>query len=817
MDRLLVLSLLLLGATVVTSRTPLVPFGGSLLLLFVLLLWRSKRRSSARSLHTIFFAASVVLGVGSLARVHGARAQSSLDHFARVRSGIPRANAICFGAGSIHAPATLKHGRYVLRVYIERPTCDEVPLGDPITLELSLSEDLYRENPFFWGDQVSVMGQVSPVEIMDNPELTWREPFLAARGVHARGSLLWMDRRAEGTSPPQALLSHFFLRPVDHFRLRARDLLERTLPGNDARIARALVLGENDLQREDERAFRLSGLSHLLAVSGMHLVLVVGVFERLLRGLSIVFIFTPGLLLRRDRLVLPVLLLFVWAYCFFAGASGSAVRASWMYTFVAITRAHFVRLGAPKALALSILAMLFLEPLVLHDPSFALSVSATLGLVVFRAKGAMRLFAPPAALFDRWTQSGTANAIRESLRTSLATAVCTAPLLLTYGNGVAVFGVVANVVAIPMGEACALPISLLLVLVSLVTPLQSWIGSSLANALVGSLALLRKIAGTAALFPLLSTASMTATLRNVGMGESTSALRLSVLDVGQGDSLLLELPDGTAALVDGGGLMGTTFDVGETIVGPVLRARGIETLRLVVLSHPHPDHFLGLQHVVNSFTIGSFWAPDVEVPRRIEKLGTSSHPHDPVHDAAPVQPASYQDFSNMLRAQNIAVEVPPCHSPRWIGGAIWTVLAPCPKPDNEENANNHSLVIRIAWGKTCFLLTGDAEREEEARTLTTMRLSGADDLHCDVLKVGHHGSRTSTTPAWLAAVSPSIAAISAGRHNRFGHPHPTTLETLRGGGVRVLQTNVQGQIRIVSDGLNITVEDPPARKFWGAR
>jgi competence protein ComEC len=138
-----------------------------------------------------------------------------------------------------------------------------------------------------------------------------------------------------------------------------------------------------------------------------------------------------------------------------------------------------------------------------------------------------------------------------------------------------------------------------------------------------------------------------------------------------------------------------------------------------------------------------------------------------------------------------------------MGGAVVEVLAPCPSPHDDRGANDNSLVVRIGYGRRHFLFVGDAEGEEE-RDLMAL---GAGRLRADVLKVGHHGSRTSSSPAFLAAVSPEVAVVSSGVRNRFGHPHPTTLASLAAAGVRVLRTDRSGAVVATTDGDALDVRE----------
>jgi competence protein ComEC len=397
-------------------------------------------------------------------------------------------------------------------------------------------------------------------------------------------------------------------------------------------------------------------------------------------------------------------------------------------------------------------------------------------------------------------------------------------LLLILSPELTVAGMLANVVAGPIGELAALPLCLVHAIAS---PLP-WLERGLALSGSGALILLGKLAHLSAAcrplsFPLppptavhvlvlivgtvawvvlsnsrviaahgwqrvlglwLAVCGASLTIVEVGAvhaAEPKGILRITVVDVGQGDALLVDLPDGKLMLIDGGGALGDGPDPGRLILLPVLRARRRSRIDILVLTHPHPDHYGGLLALLPTIEVGEFWDGG-GVPQAGETSAL-----DPV-----------ATLRRTLREKRVPCIEPKdlCGRTQWFGTARVDILSPCLPLVPIDSANDASIVLRIGYGERIALLPGDAEQATEAHLIDQY---GA-WLHADLLKAGHHGSRTSSTTAFLKAVRPTSVAVSVGFRNRFGHPNPSMLERLSEASIEPIRTDTLGAIEWSTDG-----------------
>lgn len=567
----------------------------------------------------------------------------------------------------------------------------------------------------------------------------------------------------------------------------------------------ALALGEGAaLPRDLRAAFDATGASHLLAVSGLHLGIVTALIFLLLRWL---LARSDWLLLRSDvpRMAALLSIPAAWAYALLTGGAVSTLRAATMATAILTARALGRRGDAVSGLGLAALALLIQSPSALLSPSFQLSFAATAGVIGFTP-----LLTAPFKL----GRLGTA--VVALLAASVAASLATAPIVAWHFHRAAPLGPLANLLLVPPVALIVLPLS---VAVALLAPWPAIAGplAAVAVDLAGWLAVgARAVAdiplGSGPLPPpnafeivmwYLAVALAWAAARRVRRAPGLLAvcmlvifadaawhltapsrsqiLELDFLDVGQGDATLLRLPGGGTVLVDAGGARPGAPDPGELAVSPALLSLRVRALDLLVITHPHRDHCGGVRAVLATFPVGEIWTSgepggDPECAAAID---------DAVSAGVPVRPV----------AAGYAADLG--------GGCRADVLHPVAPDDDDLGVNDRSLVVRVDCGSGMrALLAGDLEAEGERRMASR---AGA-RAGAEVLKVPHHGSKTSSTQALIDAVRPEVAVVSVGRRNRFGQPSAKVVKRYVAAGADLRRTDLEGSVS-----LTLSRRLPPGR------
>jgi competence protein ComEC len=604
-------------------------------------------------------------------------------------------------------------------------------------------------------------------------------------------------------------------------RRALRSAIDRAVPGEPGAFLKTAVLGDRrGVAPEIEEGFRAAGATHVLSVSGLHLAAVAALFFLLVRGAAAR---VPGLALTVDPRAIAAAASLP-AIALFTLLTGEAVATERSALMLALGMGALLvgRAASPgPTIAGAALILLIARPLQIFDVSLQLSVSSVAGIAL-----CARRLGPEAAVAggEALPQRGWRWLWRFGAATLAATAA-TAPLCAHAFGEVAPMAPLGNLALVPLVEMVVVPVGLAGAAAgALWAPLGRWplalaaaaarLTLAIANGFrmyapvwvcrapnpfetflltaAGALALLAMSAPARGGRPRLATAALVCALVAASSlagrelrRRFTNTLTVTFLDVGQGDAAVVEAPGGAVMLIDGGGTRDGQFDTGARIVEPFLRARGIGRLDVVALSHPHPDHLNGLVRILQRFQVGAFWS-------------SGDDGRNP----------EYRRLVELARARGVPT---PEVTPRALGGARLEPLGPF--LDGRIGAppgltvNDASLVVRVAFGGRSVLFPGDLEADGEGELCGRRALGQT--VASDVLKVPHHGSRTSSSDELLDAVTPGLAVISLGWRNQFHFPASEVLSRYAAHGARTLRTDRDGAVTVTiarSGALAVTCE-----------
>jgi competence protein ComEC len=618
------------------------------------------------------------------------------------------------------------------------------------------------------GDRVAVWASLRPL-----PGVRSAREGLAAAGT-CKSARLLERRDGSGAGPAR--------RAAARAREAARRLIVRSmLPGTERGLVLAMALGDrSEIDEATAEAFRASGTYHVLALSGAQVALVALLIVAVLRRAG------AGPWAQATLTAAAISL-----YALLVGGDVPVVRAAVMASAVLVGRALELDADASNLLGLAALVLLALRPAAAADVGFQLSFGATLGIL---------------ALAGPLTRGVPRLPLRADLAVaaSVAAQCALGPVLTARFHRLAPAAVLLNLAAVPLSSAVLLAGLAVLVLAPLgpvparmagdvawiaaralrasgdLGPLGPWLdlrvpGPSFAAvalyaAGLGLLYRERRRAGLA----LLAACQLTL----AAGGESSPVdgrLHLAVIDVGQGDGLLLLSPSGRAILVDAGGSRDPRFDPGERRVAPELWRRGVRRIDALLVTHAHPDHVGGAPFVLKAFRVAELW----------EGLAPL---HDPVWGRVEARLAAARPTGRRSVAAGATLE--------WDGVRI-DVLGPLPPARPPLRVRNEdSVVLGVTFGEVRLLLTGDVAGEAEDALRVPRSV---------VVKVPHHGSRSSSRAAFVSQAAPRLAVVSVGAHNPFGHPHPEVLERYRRSGALVLRTDRDGNVDVATDGRRVWV------------
>ncbi len=578
-----------------------------------------------------------------------------------------------------------------------------------------------------------------------------------------------------------------------NIRRKIIHVIEHSLPPQQAGLMNGMLIGYREgLSEEVQEAFSNAGLTHIMAVSGANVAFLILPLAFLLKRLKVRRI-------AANLFIIAFLILFV----FVTGFEPSVLRAVVMAIILLAAAILYREPDTYAAIAFSCMILLAANPCMLFNIGFQLSYTATLSIVMLYKnikKLISRRFMP------EW--------IAEVLAATVAAQLGVLPITLLCFNKVSIIAIIPNLLAVPMLELITILGTLMALLGQLSLFLSQIIGY-LSCIFLSAVLLITKLASSVP-FAVLKTVTPPIILaaayyisvwfllwykplKNIPLKPRHAAIALSFaavfflssalvphtlevvfLDVGEGDSAFIRTAAGKSVLIDGGGSADPRHasSVGKSVVVPFLLDNGVIRLDAVIATHPHSDHTQGLQDVLEQMKVDRLILPSISDEEGFTALIDAAG-----RSGTPVSRCGYGDIVKIDKKT-------------W-----FDVLSPekgfLVDPDS---LNDTSLVLKLVYDQMDILFTGDAECVTEEGLIA----KGA-SLDADVIKIAHHGSKTSTTAAWLGKVHPKAAVISVGRNN-FGHPSQSTLDLLKQMGISCFRTDECGAVVLNSDGKTIRLK-----------
>ncbi|MFA5670312.1 MAG: DNA internalization-related competence protein ComEC/Rec2 [Balneolaceae bacterium] len=639
------------------------------------------------------------------------------------------------------------------------------------------------------GDYIKIQATIIPISGKRNPHSFDYKQYLASKGMYSQ---VRADSLMERTSSTK-IISWLMLRE------KALKLINHNFDEETAPIAKALLLGyKNELEGETKAAFARAGLSHIMAVSGLHVGLVVAPF----------WLVIPYFWTRKygTHIGLAILIGILFFYAGITGFSASVLRASVMAVALTYGKLFSKRGDSINLTAVAALTILLFNPNQLFEIGFQLSFAAVLIILLIMPVIQAKL---PYWLRVRWYSTPLMVMI-----ISIVVQFGLYPLQVYYFGEVSLISPLANALFVPL-LGVVVPLSLLSIFISILSPSVgfivnyptllflktlhnfvnftstldwAWMKSSLSSNLFFGfwLALVFTIASwrsTKVRYKWLSvTLCMIIVMQIEGIYTKLTPPKMVVIvfDVGQGDANLITTPNKKHILIDAG-IWSPSTNSGEQVLLPYFKSVGINKLDAVILTHPHADHIGGIVSLLDGI--------------EIETIYNSGYKYDSNLYKTYLEKAEEKGVEVRSVLKGEILEIDPA--------VLFLVMGP-DESEHGSDPNQHSIILNVIYGENKFLFTGDAGKEQELRLVKQY----GNFLNTDFLKVGHHGSRTSSDSYFLQHVTPQISTVSLADKNRFKHPHQEAIRRLAESGTNLYFTSRDKGLVFESDGVVIT------QKMW---
>jgi competence protein ComEC len=657
-----------------------------------------------------------------------------------------------------------------------------------------------------FGDMILFKSAIKPIRNFMNPGAFDYKRFLKLKGIYGTA---YTDQKKIKILNQMGQIGFFLqlIRKIENLRTTYYEFVSNhNKDSKAAKIFTSLITGKKEVIPLDMRdLFSKAGISHLLAISGLHLSIVSLLFFSLFyRILS----FSPRLTISgKSKKIAGVLSIFpLVGYAIFSGFSPSTQRALIMIIVIVFSFISEREKDIVSSLSIAGIIILSWDSASLFSISFQLSFMA----IVFIFGGCL--------LLKKYSLMIKKNIMTKMGLMGYVTffaGLGTFPLTAHYFNIVSTIALVSNFIFIPVIGFIVLPLGLVSFVCSFYFPffalfiidVCTWIllvSIQISNFLVSIPFAWSRLTGLqwneiVAIYlvfiliflglkghkkSLLPLFAMTLLLVIFNFStfflQKTSNLKITILDVGQGSSALIQTAEGKNILVDGGGFFdASSFDTGRFIIAPFLWQKKIQTLDHVILTHPESDHLNGLIYILDNFDVGTFIKNEDQ---------NNSEP--------------YAILMKICKEKNIRIWNPLTHTGQLNLGTTKLIFYDSFKDNFSADFNNNSLVFKVVHNKFSMLFTGDILRHREKNLSATTNIN----LYSNVLLSPHHGSLTSSTELFLDKVQPKTIVISCGWHNSYGFPHPGILKRYKKLGVQIFRTDEDGAIFITSDGKNYTTK-----------